>query len=412
MRAQDFHDALRNFQSFGSKEAYFGKTLTIGKAASLAMHLRGIPYISGYDSLVYIGSSLGITFTELDRVLKELQEVDFVRIVQDDPTDTSTIRRLDVRVPVFSNAYADLGQRLAELKPTEIEAAGISTLDELISSPKDYESLENIGLDRKRLAIMTDVMGSAQLMRIQPVSGKRIAFSPLAIDANPAAYLTWATKYKDDVAPLLRVLMENQGLPLNDDLIKESVALEEAVLTGVLIPVRIKGATGEQSFVFAPRGGLSETERVVMEKARAILACVRYGQRFAAGAPIKWPRAILRQLREHKEFSKSHPDLRTQYSLLVERGIGRIEEPRPGRFNFHIYDTAENMQALDITIDMLEIGESPSAKIDTRAQAALLSAHGFSNAVTSRPVLAPLMTVSDDTMTDMVRKLSNLARGI
>ncbi|MGA2667920.1 MAG: hypothetical protein ABSF32_03275, partial [Ignavibacteria bacterium] len=53
LRAQDFHESLKNTTTFGPKEVKFKKTILIGKAATLAMHLRGLLYIDIYEHLEY-----------------------------------------------------------------------------------------------------------------------------------------------------------------------------------------------------------------------------------------------------------------------------------------------------------------------------------------------------------------------
>ena len=40
LRAQESHEGLKDITAFGLKEAYLEKTILIGKAASLATHLR------------------------------------------------------------------------------------------------------------------------------------------------------------------------------------------------------------------------------------------------------------------------------------------------------------------------------------------------------------------------------------
>jgi hypothetical protein len=77
LRAQDFHEGLRHVGTFGPKDVYYSKTLIIGKAATLAMHLRGLLYINDFMQLQYAASSLGIG-QELPLVLHELEEVDFL----------------------------------------------------------------------------------------------------------------------------------------------------------------------------------------------------------------------------------------------------------------------------------------------------------------------------------------------
>jgi hypothetical protein len=203
-----------------------------------------------------------------------------------------------------------------------------------------------------------------RLISFQPIDGRPVAFTPLAVDGNPTAYLQWAKKFPAGVQKALAVLQEHQGLPIGDTALVSNSALQDAILTGVLMPVEVSGATGEQRFVFAPKGGLTADERTILDKARAILACVRYGQKFAQGRPIRYPRRILETLRDRKRFKHGHPDLFTQYGLLVEKFIGHPVDEGNGRWNFELDDTPENMKAMQVAIEMLEYGESPASHID------------------------------------------------
>jgi hypothetical protein len=407
LRAQDFHEALKETTAFGPTAVHFSKTLLIGKAATLAMHFKGLQYIHYGDSLLYAAAELGIRDLELKEVLRELEVVGFVRLLK----SGDDIKRVDIRVPEFRDGYEELSNRWSELKPTETEQAGILTLNQLLTLPGKESDLAKLGLGTTELSILKDVMEAGQLLRTQAVSGDRFIYSPLAVDANPIAYLEWANKYSDEVAKLLKTLTGNQGLPLSPCLISDNPVVSDAILTGVVMPVRIQGSTGKQEFIFAPRGGLQPEERTIMEKARSILASVRYGQNFAAGRPIKNPRALLQKLRDNKRFGKGHPDLHTQYSLLTEKLIGRPVKEGFG-WNFEIIDTPENMKALDIAIDMLEIGESPTVKLNIEAQKALLSPHGYLGPTSARPRFAQSIHGSAETQADILRQLTLLTRGV
>jgi hypothetical protein len=59
LRTQDLHEGLREIKAYGPKEAHFGTTLLIGKAGTLAMHLRGLLYIDNYTVLKYAGGWRG-----------------------------------------------------------------------------------------------------------------------------------------------------------------------------------------------------------------------------------------------------------------------------------------------------------------------------------------------------------------
>lgn len=407
LRAQDFHEALRVTTTSGAKDLYFENTLLIGKAATLAMHFRGLLYVDKIDSLKYAAAELGIPSLELPIILNHLQEVDFVRVAN----SAHGIKRVDIRVPEFRSGYEDLGRHWQNLRPSEIEQAGVTILDQLMRLPIKETAFAGQGLDPTCMAVIKDVLGAGQLICTQTVAGESMLYTPLAIDNNPLPYLQWASKYKDKVGEVLTQLTNYQGLPASSSTVKGNPILEDAMMTGVLMPVQINGATGSQKFLFAPKGGIPNEERVILDKARAILASVRYGQSYAAGRPIKYPRAILSQLKSHKMFSKGHPDLNTQYGLLVEKMIGVPFQEANGFWNFQIYDTAENMKALDIAIDMLEMGETPGVHINLDAQKAMLSPNGYLGPTSVRPRIANTIQGSPETRADMLSKIGDLIRG-
>lgn len=409
LRAQDFHESLKNTSAFGPKEVCYKKTLLVGKAAVLAMHLRGLLYVKDYTQLEYAAASLGISSLELPVVLHELEEIDFISIVK----SGSIIRRVDIRIPEFRSGYKDLGERLKQLIPSEVEKASIVTLAKLYEGPIDKDRLvKSIGLNSTQISIMVDVMESGLLLATQTIDGEPLIYTPLAVDGNPSVYLKWAQKFPDEVADAIQLLKTHQGTPLSDPSIFNNTAIGAAVDTGVLMPVEVNGATGVQRFVFAPHGGLSQEEYVILDKARAILACVRYGQRFSSGKRIIYPRLILERLRDHKRFKRGHPDLMTQYGLLSEKFIGHPIDEGNGMWNFEVDDTEENMKALDISLDMLEHGDAPSAKIDLDAQRALLSPSGYQGPISTRMRLSKGIKTSPKTRAEIIRQMGNLMRGV
>jgi hypothetical protein len=409
LRSQDFHEALKLTGTFGPKDVYYKCTLLIGKAATLAMHLRGLLYLEDYRQLEFVASTLGISSIELPAVLNELEHVNFVSISK----SGDEIQRVDLRIPTFRSGYNDLGERWKELKPTEVEQASLATLEQLHNGPVKHEKLQrNLGLGKQQFSILSDVMKSGQLLSVQPVDGSPIVFSPLAVDGNPAVYLQWASKFPADVKRVLQVLRSQQGLPLIDPAVASNPALTDAVAVGVLMPVQVNGSTGGQRFLFAPKGGLDPEERTILDKARALVSCVRYGQQFSQGRRILYPTSILQRLKDHKRFKKGHPDLLLQYGLLVEKLIGEPVDEGGGYWNFQVHDTPENMKAFQVALEMIEHGDSPSAHIDIGAQNALLDASGYMGPASTRPLLVQSVSVSSETRAEMIRQMQQLARGM
>lgn len=410
LRAQDCHEGLKNTSTFGPKDVHYKKTLLIGKAASLAMHLRGLLFIQDYTQLEYAAASLGITSLEINSILRELEEVDFISVVR----DGDKVRRIDIRVPEFRSGYTDLGERWKLINPSEIEQASLSVLNQLIyKGPKDHSRLmESLGLDSTEESIMFDVMESGLLVARETVDGQTLIYSPLAVDGNPSVYLQWAKKFPDEVSGVIDTLRNYQGMPMTNPTIAENVVFADAIMTGVLMPVKVSGATGDQKFLFAPHGGLSPEEAVIMDKARALVGCVRYGQKFAEGTPIKYPKLILKQLRYHKRFKKGHPDLFSQYGLLTEKLIGHPIDEGYGRWNFEVDDTDENLKALDVALEMIQQTEIPSAKIDLEAQKALMNSSGYEGPLSTRMRLSKDIKTSKKTQREIIRQMGNLMRGV
>jgi hypothetical protein len=410
LRAQDFHESLRVTSVFGPKEVAFEHTLLIGKAACLAMHLRGLLYVDNLSQLKYVAASLGIPALELPAVLRVLEDVAFVSVVK----SGDEIKRVDCRIPEFRSGYDDLGERWQQLKPTEVERAGITSLADLYRTPASLADFKSSlgGLSKPDFAILKDVMQSGQLLNIQPVDGQQIVYTPLAVDGNPALYLQWVKRFPAEVQSVMKTLLDHQGLALVDPRVSGAPALTDAIGTGVLMPVQVNGSTGAQRFVFAPKGGLKPEERTILDKARAIVACIRYGQGFAHGRSIKYPRAILDQLRTYKTFRKGHPDLFTQYGLLIEKLIGHPVDEGGGYWNFRVNDTPENIKALDVAIEMMEHGESPTAHIDIEAQKALLTSDAYLSPISTRPKLATDVAASTETKAEMIRQIAKIARGM
>jgi hypothetical protein len=231
------------------------------------------------------------------------------------------------------------------------------------------------------------------------------------VDGNPTPYLRWATQFPDEVRAVLQALRASQGLPEGHPHLNANAAVQAAVKAGVLMPVVVNGVTGAQRFYFAPYGGLSSHERTILDKARAIVSCVRYGQGFAAGTRVRHPKRLLETLIEDKKFRKGHPDLNKQYGILVEKLIGHPVKENYG-WNFQILDTDENMKALNVAMEMVEIGEAPSARFDYDAQRALVVPYGYTGPVTTRPQMTSTIRLSSETNEDIIKSLAKLARGM
>lgn len=412
VRAQDFHEGLKEVASYGPKEAHLRNTLLIGKAATLAAHLRGLNVVEDHEALTYLAAELGISGLELDRVLSELEEVDFATIKK----DGDRVKRVELRIPELREGYAELGERWEDLGPTEVERAAVEMLHHVAAVPRAKESLqESFGLDTKSFDLVLSIGSAGALLETyEDDDGEPIIYSPLTIEENPKPLIELSKKFPDDeVVKALAAVRRQQGLPEGVGAAKSNPVIVEAILAGVLAPVRIQTDDGERRFLFAPRGQVPAAEKVILDKARAILACVRCGQHFADVSRVFDPGALLRALRKNKKFNYSRPDFPEQYGLLVSKQIAVIspDTSRTGFYHFHFIDTDENKKALDLAIDLLDVGDAaPAHTSDAHAILGIPGSYG--GALPTRARLARTIKRSKTEARQVVATLSKLVRGV
>jgi hypothetical protein len=387
IRTQEFHEGLKDIVNYPLKEMYMPTTILVGKAATLATHLKGSDYIDDYQALIGLASQLGISGLELRQVLRELEEIDFVRVIETGP-GIGGIRRVELKIPELRDGYEELGERWLQLHPSEIEQSSVSILDEVASFPQGENNLRStLGLSDKDFNIILEIGTSGLLIDRYNNDGEDMLYSPLTVEEKPDILLALAQKFPEDlIVKALKNVQSYQGIPIDNLTGVNKGLATQAMRLGALCPVQIASGVPARTFLFTPRGGLKIEERVILEKARAILACVRYGEHYANVRKIQYPHLILETLRDKKRFRYSRPDFPEQYGLLVTQQIGRIEPDKwkSGYYYFYLIDTPENMRALNIAIDLLKIGLSPTTKLEVDASALLNIGGTFSGTLPTR----------------------------
>lgn len=415
IRAQEFHEGLKDIVNYPLKEMYLPTTIQVGKAATLATHLKGRDYVDDYQALIGLASQLGISGIELRQVLRELEEIDFVKVVESG-SGIGSIKRVELKIPELRDGYEELGERWLELHPSEIEQASVTVLDEVASFPQGEVNLRStMGLSDKDFGIILNIGASGLLIDRFSNDGEELLYSPLTVEEKPDALLTLAQQFpKDLIVSALKNVQSYQGMPIEHLTGADKDLAAQAMRMGALCPVQISSGTPTKTFLFTPRGGLKIEERVILEKARAILACVRYGEHYAKERKILYPHLILETLRDNKRFRYPRPDFPEQYGLLVTQQIGRIETDkwRPGFYNFYMIDTPENMLALNIAIDLLKIGLSPTSKLEVDATTLLNIGGSFSGTLPTRAKLGREVTLTRDMARNFILKIAKLTRGV
>jgi hypothetical protein len=353
-RLQDVNEGLVR-QSGGLVEANYRKTKRFGAAARICNLIRGYDVVTDYTSLVAAAGELGIGADTLDASLNILEEIGYVSLHK----NGGDIRKIEERIPLLSDRFEAIGERWQDSKPSEIETATLSILDDMLVAPNRIRTLcKRHSIDDKAFHIIRDIGYSGEYIKAytSPVDGSEILFSPLYHDENPGKLIELMDAYPDeDVIAILRGIRDYQGKPI--DAITDPLLLT-AIRNGCIPTPTVNSTNGSKRFMFTPLQGVGKLEKALLEKARAIVACVRYGQHFAGVTKIREPLVILEKLKECKQVGP-HSEIASQYVLLQKHGVGLIRKATgySNRCVFDLLDTDENMRAMDMAIQYLTVKE-------------------------------------------------------
>lgn len=420
LRAQDVQTSVQDVE-LGPLNAETKNIRLVGMAERLAIHIRGADVINDYRRLEYIASQFGIdSLGVLPKVLDVLQELGWVRVDNSGPDP-----KVEETVPYFTDIYTAAGSYFQASKPTEIETAALAVCDALASSPTTKEQLISaLGIDEKAYRTILDIGKSGQFLDEyqSPTAKTLVLYSPLFWVENPAKLDDLAALLQrygaDDVCRALARVRSYPGLPLSStvlagsqDLRREDEIARELIRRGILLAPDVTSHNGRKNFAFTPHVGIPFERKVVLEKAMAILACIRYGEHFGAITRIRFPIDIIDRLTTPPHRIGPHTEIRQQYALLVGRGIGRSfpDRAHPSRFYFQLVATPENVQACRLARDLLAAGDILEGKgLSIDLQRLLLHPGGsYEEAMRTLPKLRQSATISAQTQTRLAAVLDD-----
>lgn len=391
-RLEEINEGLCG-QIGGITETHFRKSKRLGAAVRIANLIKGQDVIKNYDFLLAAAGELRIPSDTLDKALDELEEIGYVTLHK----SGNDIAKIEERIPLLTEQYTSIGEKWRDSNPSDIEATAITIVDDLMVAPqKEHRLVAKYGLDHRSFQIITDVGKTGTFYRSykSPVDGSMIGYSPLYHDENPEKFISLFERFPDeDVSSKIKKIRKCQGLPIEN--INDPVLIE-AIRIGCIPTPSVNSTSGEKLFAFTPLQGVGKLEKTLLEKARAIVSCVRYGQHFASITRIAEPLDILLALKSRKCIG-SHTEILRQYSLLHKLGVGKISKDtiHAGRYNFHLLDTQDNMRALELAIQYLTmrdvIKHDSSA---SRAKQLLLPgiSGGYGSTTTTRMTLKTVQT--------------------
>jgi hypothetical protein len=384
LRAQDVYSGLQTVdQTSGLIAAELDTTRLAGMAATVAANIRGIDLIKDPKTLTVIAAQQwGIDSFALPRVLETLEEVEYITQHRD---ARGKVSQIDEHIPLLhDDMYERLGTNWQASDPSEVDEAAVDTLEVLAGAPVRVSELQARIGDGDTLGHVLAIGEAAQFTRRLSLSdGDELVWSPFCAYEKPEALTALFERFTDDqVREQFARLREYQGLPVEGD----AGVLSQAVGQGILLANTIKGSGGEASFAFVPyRASTAQLrmQKVILDKAIILLACVRYGQHKAVH-PILYPAAILRKLRDGGPLRAS-TEAGSQYLTAAQEQILRLERAGGGYFRAQLIDTPDNVAAVDLALDLLTHGEPVAVREDPNQR--LLFTGG--------QYLTPLMTMKE-----------------
>lgn len=372
IRAQDIDagfDTLNNLPTFAKTE--FKNVALAGKASRLAAHIQGAEVFGPNDirRLEYVADSLGIDPISLPIVLRFLEQAEMVTVVE----RGSNIHTVRENVPEFQDLHDRIGQNIDDKSFSELESATLETYHSLAGAPvEDAGDLPIQLISENYRKPLLEICDQATLIkRIDLKNRDSYFYSPQYWDENIEQS---GRVIKDlgieEVNDAFRAIRQSPGKPIT---IKSSNAVKALAQAGLFPSPSVTGLSGEIAFAFTPYKGFAGDEIVQskrMEKVRALIACVRYGQHYGSASRIRNPIALLNALLEKKRLN-AHSDAYTQYKLLFDQGIVRLERVSKSsdRFITTLIDTADNRLAISAAINLLRSGQ-PVEAIDVNEELA------------------------------------------
>lgn len=377
LRCQDVNAGLRTFDATSSVLTPMKKTRLVGMAADLASLVRDRELISDMEALETVAAAeLDIPPTSFDSVVSLLEEAGFVELTR----AGGQVTGLTSQVPFYRDLYESLGQAWRNRGPSQLEEEVLAVVNQLAQGPVAAESLASVtGIETADLDLVMGLGREAELiMEVTGVDGK-ILYSPYMAFENPQLLSSLVQEHGSDrLLEEFAALRARQGLAVTE---VNHPLLYDAVGRGLLVApsVELPGPGGvQQPFATLPYTldrGLLVGEKPVLDKALAIIACVRCGEEFGGFSNLPDPVLAVNKLLRDGELSP-HSSSSRQYRLMRNKGIisfGRDPEPWGHWIVPTLIDTPDNRRALEIARDLLTLGESMSGRRAEGAQDLLSS---------------------------------------
>lgn len=387
----------------------FDELQNIGMAATLAVHIKGLGDIE-YEVLRRVSDHfMSIPSYALKAVVLLLADIEFVRVV----TSGKTIEKITPNIPAFEDVYDGIGDYAdRECTLNSHEQATIEILAALHEAPRNRDSyLAKSGIDKPIFDRCITLGSSSGILTEQKARGKNILISPYYFTDNLDGLADLvASAGTPSLQSVLNTVKDNQGWPLSlvattgeiggTKLSPTELALVRKLSEeGIVKPPTIKFGGKSESFLFTPKPGsarLNAANREIYERAMALISAVRKGQLLPDAYRIRSPVVLLEALRE-RGFLRSNSEAKDQYQNLVVLRVAHLKQTSSSQWQLHLNQTAENISALNLAIDLLRTGNLSNMEVNQEARIALSKDEQYiQSLISSQELRARPKQIQDD----------------
>ncbi|PEV71263.1 hypothetical protein [Bacillus thuringiensis] len=364
LRCQDIQKAISiNIGSDHPLLTYIHNPIKIGACAVILNNIKGLDVIDYIKFRGIVAYKFKINASLFEEAVRVLEEVELVSVVNNDRGQKWKIYD---KSKMFSDNYNVLDKYFNEQCDTEIERAFVDILLELSSSPlllKDY--LKKYNLLQEEQQILMAVGKQSEILQFSEVPGEEaIIHTPLYWENNANQIPKIMDSINnDDIKKAIELVKSYQGYPIDES---EDINVKKAISLGILPTPSLEADGNIKRFVFTPYAGsilIDKSEKSILEKARNLLTAVRYGQHYSQ-YPIRNPLFILNTLKSRGDNYTLNATTvaKEQYKDLAVQGMGQLIHSGGNWHKFQMFDTAENLKAVDLAIDMIRHGEQITNK--------------------------------------------------
>lgn len=355
LRCQDVTLGLRELHPTSAELRLVRNTQLVGMAADLAGLIRGRNVITEIESLEIVASeTLDIPPMILPQVLSILEQSGYVEI----DSDHGHLERVIESVPIYQNLYESLGSTWRERRPRQIEEELVTVVDRLTRGPIPLDSLTtDLGIDRSDIDTLYRLGVDTSVFKTIETSDGSLLYSPyMAFEHPEAIYDSVVNHGSGELAEALVKVTGYQGYPVistMEPVLADAVARGIVAAPAVMLPDHQLQPFAALPYAFDRR--LTRDRKPVLDKALAIVACVRCGQHYGGATSARDAVLVLEALRD-REYLNPHSSHSRQYKLLRDSGVIRFLPDLRAGGNWvrpSLIRTDENLEALGLAITLI-----------------------------------------------------------